>query len=71
MTETRETRIRILVVDDDSGSRNVVSETLQREGYDVEMAESADRALEKHSREEMAWAFLGGFGLMVLVQVGL
>ena len=28
-------------------------------------------ALERHSRTEMAWMFLAGFGLMALVQVGL
>ena len=39
---------RILVVDDDAPSREVVAETLQREGYAVAMAESAASALSAH-----------------------
>ncbi len=35
------------------------------------LLELIPEALERHSRTEIAWWFLGGFGLMVLVQVGL
>lgn len=35
------------------------------------LIELLPEALERHSRTEIAWWFLGGFGLMVLVQVGL
>ncbi len=35
------------------------------------MLELIPEALERHSRTAIAWWFLGGFGLMVLVQVGL
>jgi zinc transporter, ZIP family len=35
------------------------------------LIELIPEALEKHGRAETAWLFLGGFGLMALVQVGL
>lgn len=35
------------------------------------LGELVPEALERHSREAMSWMFLAGFGLMVLVQVGL
>jgi zinc transporter ZupT len=35
------------------------------------LGELVPEALERHSRAEMSWMFLAGFGLMVLVQVGL
>lgn len=35
------------------------------------LMELIPEALERHSRNEIAWWFLGGFALMVLVQVGL
>ena len=35
------------------------------------LGELVPEALERHSRSEMSWMFLAGFGLMVLVQVGL
>ena len=50
MAEADKNSIRILVVDDDAASRNVVSETLQREGYEVEMADGAETALSAHLR---------------------
>jgi len=42
---------RILVVDDDAASRNVVSETLEREGYSVATADGANSALSAHIAE--------------------
>lgn len=38
-------RIRILVVDDEEDFRIILSSVLRREGYDVDMAESAEEAL--------------------------
>jgi ZIP family zinc transporter len=35
------------------------------------LMELLPEALERHSRTEMAWMFLAGFGVMALVQVGL
>ena len=35
------------------------------------LLELLPEALERHSRTKIAWSFLAGFGLMVLVQVGL
>jgi len=35
------------------------------------LLELLPEALERHSRTQIAWSFLAGFGLMVLVQVGL
>ncbi len=40
--------IRVLVVDDDAPSRNVVSETLARDGYSLATAGGADEAFEAH-----------------------
>lgn len=39
---------RILVVDDDAASRNVVSEMLTRDGYEVETADGTESALTAH-----------------------
>ncbi|MCA9562190.1 MAG: sigma-54-dependent Fis family transcriptional regulator [Myxococcales bacterium] len=44
-------RTRILVVDDDEQSRNVVSETLAREGYTVATADGYNAALHSHRVE--------------------
>lgn len=48
MTANDADNTRILVVDDDAPSRSVVSETLQREGYEVSTAAGALEALEGH-----------------------
>ena len=39
--------VRILVVDDEPDIRMVVSKILKKRGYDVELCESAEEALEK------------------------
>ncbi|MBN1944959.1 MAG: sigma-54-dependent Fis family transcriptional regulator [Bradymonadales bacterium] len=51
MNDKRPSTTRILVVDDDAPSRQVVCEILGREGYQVEMADSGDSALALHQEE--------------------
>jgi DNA-binding response OmpR family regulator len=43
---------RILVVDDEEGIRQLYKEELEEEGYEVELAERGEEALEKLSRSK-------------------
>jgi DNA-binding response OmpR family regulator len=43
---------RILVVDDEEGIRQLYKEELEEEGYEVELAERGEEALEKISRSK-------------------
>jgi CheY-like chemotaxis protein len=48
----RARRGRILLVEDDDGVRELISETLSGQGYSIESASRADQALELQSRSE-------------------
>ena len=49
--ESREYRERILVVDDESGIRDILQRFLERRGYQVSVASGGEEALQKIERE--------------------